>query len=154
AAPDADRLNTQADFAAEVGTRLVASVTIAKLAHLARTAPDDLAHTVSVCLPHDWLNFKLTGNLATDRAEASGRGWGPPGGGRIRRAPLAPACGEEPADLLPLPEVRGPEDPAGALTSAAAAELGLPAGISVGPGTGDNMGSAVGVGAAPGEYVI
>src|SRR5262249_21254482 len=38
--------------------------------------------------------------------------------------------------------------------SAAAAELGLPAGISVGPGTGDNMGSAVGVGAAPGEYVI
>src|SRR5262249_57503653 len=80
--------------------------------------------------------------------------WWSPAEGRIRRDLLALAVGEEHADRLHLPEVRGPEEPAGALTSAAAAELGLPAGIPVGPGTGDNMGSAVGVGAAPGEYVI
>src|SRR5437764_11075725 len=55
AAPDAERLNALADFAQEVGVRLVASITIAKLAHLARTAPEDLARTKAVCLPHDWL---------------------------------------------------------------------------------------------------
>jgi xylulokinase len=153
-APDADRLNMLADFAAEVGSRLVASFTIAKLAHLARTAPDDLTRTASVGLPHDWLNLKLTGVLASDRGEASGSGWWSPAEGRIRRDLLALAVGKEDAARLRLPEVRGPEDPAGALTSAAAAELGLPAGIPVGPGTGDNMGAAVGVGAAPGEYVI
>lgn len=154
AAPDADRLNAMADFAQAVGTRLVASVTISKLAHLARTAPDDLARTVSVGLPHDWLNIKLTGELATDRGDASGSGWWSPAEGRVRRDLLALAVGEEVAERLRLPRVCGPEEPAGALSAGAASELEIPAGIPVGPGTGDNMGSAIGVGAAPGEYVI
>jgi xylulokinase len=154
AAPDADRLNAKADFAAAIGTRLVASVTISKLAHLARTAPDDLARTASVGLPHDWLNFRLTGELATDRGDASGSGWWSPAEGRTRRDLLALAVGEDVAERLRLPRVCGPEEPAGVLSAVAASELGLPTGIPVGPGTGDNMGSAVGVGAAPGEYVV
>ncbi|MEA2511608.1 MAG: xylulokinase [Thermomicrobiales bacterium] len=153
-APDADRLNSLADFATAIGTRLVASITITKLAHLRRTAPNDLARTVSVGLPHDWLNLKLTGELATDRGEASGSGWWSPSEGRLRRDLLALAVGEEHAQRLQLPVVRGPHEPAGALSISAAAELGLPPGIPVGPGTGDNMGAAIGVGAAPGEYVI
>ena len=44
-APDAERLNGLADFAAEVGSRLVASFTIAKVAHLARTDPAALQRT-------------------------------------------------------------------------------------------------------------
>ena len=154
AAPDAERLNEQADFAAAVGSRLVASFTIAKLAHLARTAAADLARTAAVGLPHDWLNFRLTGELATDRGEASGSGWWSPGEGRDRRDLLALAVGAEAAERLRLPAVRGPEEPAGTLTAEAAATLGLPAGIPVGPGSGDNMATALGVGAAPGELVI
>ena len=154
AAPDAERLNALADFGSEVGTRLVASITIAKLAHLARTAPEDLARTTSVALPHDWLNFRLTGNLVTDRGEASGSGWWSPRDGRERRDLLALAVGAETAERLRLPEVRGPEEQAGPLTDDAAAQLGLPAGIPVGPGTGDNMAAALGVGAAPGEIVV
>lgn len=154
AAPDAARLNAAADFAVEVGTRLVSSITIAKLAHLARTAPDDLARTAAVALPHDWLNLRLTGNLATDRGEASGSGWWSPRDGRIRRDLLALAVGEEHAQRLRLPEVHGPNDRIGALTAEAAQVLGLPEDIPVGPGTGDNMAAALGVGAAPGEMVI
>jgi len=71
-----------------------------------------------------------------------------------RRDLLALAAGEEVAQRMRLPEVRGPEEPAGLLTSGAAADLGLPAGIPVGPGTGDNMAAALGVGAGPGEVVI
>ena len=154
AAPDAERLNTMADFGREVGTRLVASITIAKLAHLARTAPEDLARTAAVGLPHDWLNFKLTGNLVTDRGEASGSGWWSPRDGRERRDLLALAVGAETARRLRIPEVRRPEEPAGTLRDEAAAELGLPPGIPVGPGTGDNMAAALGVGVVPGELVV
>jgi xylulokinase len=154
AAPDAERLNGEADFAAEVGSRLVASFTIAKLAHLARTAPQDLARTDAVCLPHDWLNFRLTGNLATDRGEASGSGWWSPRDSSVRRDLLVLAVGKDHARRLQLPEVRGPVETAGTLLPEAARALGLEPGIFVGPGTGDNMAAALGVGAAPGELVI
>jgi xylulokinase len=154
AAPDAERLNAEADFAAEVGSRLVASFTIAKLAHLARTAPDDLARTAAVCLPHDWLNYRLTGALATDRGDASGSGWWSPREGRDRRDLLALAVGETDAQRLRLPEVLAPEASAGTLLPESAAALGLQAGIPVGPGTGDNMAAALGIGAGTGEMAI
>src|SRR5829696_2703314 len=78
AAPDAERLNAMANFGREVGTCLVASITIAKLAHLARTSPEDLARTGAFALPHDGLTLRLTGTLVTDRGEASGSVWWPP----------------------------------------------------------------------------
>lgn len=74
AAPDADRLNGLADFPAAVGLGLVASITIAKLAHLARTEPESIARTAAVCLPHDWLTWRLTGELISDSGDASGSG--------------------------------------------------------------------------------
>ncbi|MGI8476582.1 MAG: FGGY family carbohydrate kinase, partial [Thermomicrobiales bacterium] len=154
AAPDADRLNGLADFSAEVGSRLVASFTIAKLAHLARTAPEELAKNASVCIPHDYLNSRLTGRIATDRGDASGSGWWSPATGRTRRDLLALAIGPDAVNRLSLPEVCGPEEIAGGLTADAAAELGLPPGIPVGPGSGDNPGAAVGVGATANKLVI
>jgi xylulokinase len=154
AAPDAERLNSLADFAQEVGTYLVASITIAKLAHLARTDPGALARLDAVALPHDWLNLKLTGRLATDRGEASGSGWWSPLTGLHRRDLLALAIGDEKAAQIRLPDVCGPNDTIGVLSEEAAHALGLPAGIPVGPGTGDNMAAALGVGARPGELVI
>ena len=154
AAPDAERLNDEADFAAEIGSRLVASFTIAKVAHLARTDPDTMARTAAICLPHDYLNLRLTGSLTTDRGDASGSGWWSPITGEQRRDLLALACGEWDASRLQLPAVRGPEEPARALHDEAANQLGLPAGVPVAAGTGDNMAAALGIGAAPDELVI
>src|SRR5215217_809813 len=146
AAPDAERLNILADFASAVGSRLVASFTMAKLAHLARTAPSELARTDAVALPHDYLNWRLTGQLATDRGEASGSGWWSPAENRIREDLLALAIGEDDAGRIRFPEVRGPEEPAGNVSLEAASQLGIPAGIPVAPGSGDNPAAAVGVG--------
>jgi xylulokinase len=154
AAADAERLNGLADFATEVGSRLVASFTIAKLAHLSRTAHDDLARIEQICLPHDYLNLRLTGALATDRSDASGSGWWSPATSENRRDLLALAAGEVFAARVAIPEVREASETAGTLTAEAAAALGLPAGIPVGPGAGDNAAAAVGIGATPDELVI
>ena len=154
AAPDAERLNCEADFAHAVGSRLVASFTIAKLAHLARIDPEGLERTAAVCLPHDWLNFRLTGVLTTDRGDASGSGWWSPATGEERRDLLALAVGSDRAATLKIPTIHGADEVAGYLTAEAAAVLGLPEGIPVGPGTGDNMAAALGIGATADELVI
>lgn len=153
-APDADRLNGLADFATETGTRLVPSITITKLGHLARTEPDMIARVVSVCLPHDYLNLRLTGRLTTDRGEASGSGWWSSISESYRRDLLALAVGNDVAERLELPEVIGPDEIAGRLSDEAARALGLPAGLPVGAGSGDNSAAAAGIGAEPGELVI
>jgi len=154
AAPDAERLNAEADFAAEVGSRLVASFTITKLAHLARTRPELLPSVDAICLPHDWLTWKLTGNLVTDRGDASGSGWWSPISESPQRHLIELAAGIAFASQVRIPEVLGPNEPAGVLTREAAQFLGLTPGIPVGPGSGDNMGAALGIGAVPGQYVV
>lgn len=154
AAPDAERLNAMADFAAETGSRLVASFTIAKLAHLARTDPGGLARTASICLPHDYVTLRLTSNLISDRSDASGTGWWSPSHGKDRRDLIALAAGDVFAERVRIQRVLGPGELAGTLTSEAAAALGLPAEIPVGPGAGDNAAAALGIGATPDELVI
>lgn len=154
AAADAERLNAVADFAMETGTRLVASVTIAKLAHLARTLPEMLTAIDAICLPHDWLTWKLTGKLVSDRGDASGSGWWSPISESPQRHLLELAAGVAFASRVRIPDVLGPNEQAGALNREAAEFLGLTPGIPVGPGTGDNMGAALGIGAAPGHYVV
>ncbi len=153
-APDAERLNGMADFAAETGTRLVTSITISKVAHLARMRPDLLEQTAAICLPHDYLNLRLTGRMATDRGEASGSGWWSSVTETTRRDLLALAAGADHAKRLRLPDVVGPDEVIGGLSQDAAAALGLRPGIPVGPGSGDNSAAAAGIGAAPGELVI
>ena len=62
-----DELPGGADAWAEaVGLVPVASFTVTKLRWLARNEPDNAARTAAVCLPHDWLTWRLrgTGELA------------------------------------------------------------------------------------------
>ena len=115
---DAEALNAAADFAAEVGTRLVASVTITKLREISRNDPQSLDRANRVGLPHDWLNLQLIGELTTDRGEASGSGWWSTITGEQRRDMLALAIGQEKASRIGLPRVIAP-GPTGAEISAA-----------------------------------
>lgn len=141
-----------AAWAERSGSVPVAAFTITKLAWLATHEPEVLAATERVLLPHDWLTLRLTGAFVTDRGDASGSGW------------WSPASGEVDLDLLRLvadrdwgsmvPEVRGPTEPAGAVTAEAAAGTGLRPGTLVGIGTGDNMAAALGLALEPADVVI
>src|SRR5262249_50032719 len=95
-------------------------------------------------LPHDYVNFRLTGERVAEPGDASGTGYFNPAA-RAYDLERAAAIDERlPGmlpDLLPSGEV------AGHLSSEGAALLGLPAGVPVAAGSGDNMCSAVGSGA-------
>jgi xylulokinase len=159
-APQARRLVEAlgaAAWARACGSVPVASFTITKLAWLAEREPSSWARLARVCVPHDWLTWRLSGRHVTDRGDASGTGWWSPTENRYR------------ADLLSLvdaardwrdalPEVLGPRDAAGVVAPVAARELGA-AGTAlsnaiVAAGTGDNMAAALGAGLGPGDVAI
>jgi xylulokinase len=152
-APDADALRERlgaAEWAERVGVVPVPSFTITRWAWLRRTEPSVAAATRAVRLPHDWIGERLSGRGATDRGDASGTGWWSTRDEDYVDDVLALVE----LDRALLPDVLGPVEPAGEVSAAAATELGLPAGTPVGPGTGDNMGAALGLGLRPGEPVI
>jgi xylulokinase len=134
-------------WADAVGTVPLASITVAKLRWFAEHEPDLADRTQEVVLPHDWLTAQILGSgstagvrLVTDRGDASGTGYWAPSSGAYRTDLLARAFGRG----LGLPDVLAPHEAAGTTAS----------GMVVGPGTGDNMGAALGLGLGPGDIVV
>jgi xylulokinase len=141
-------------WADSTGSVPVASFTITKLAWIAEHEPESLARTARVMLPHDYLTWRLAGAHVTDRGDASGTGWFDPTNG-VHLPALLDAAGVAGADWIGrVPRVLNPTEAAGVITPDAAAVLGLPADVVVGPGTGDNMGAALGLGLRPGDVAI
>lgn len=140
-----DELGGPQAWADAIGSVPVASLTVTKLRWLAEHEPDHALATTAVCLPHDWLTWRLNASsgldaLRTDRGDASGTGYFSPASGQYRPDLIERALGHVPA----LPTVLGPSASAG-LT---------PGGAHLGPGTGDNMAAALGVGASAGDVIV
>src|SRR2546423_189732 len=114
-APDAQWLRQQLDDAAwarACGSVPVASFTITKLSWLHRAEPDAWARLARVCLPHDWLTWKLSGAFVTDRGDASGTGYFSASDDAYRTDLLAIVEGD--ADWVPrLPRVASPTEGVG-----------------------------------------
>jgi xylulokinase len=150
-----------ADLVAEVGAEAyavrtgvvpVASFTATKLRWLRDAEPDHAARVAAVCLPHDWLTWRLRGygpagesergpelsELVTDRSDAAGTAYWSPVTGDYDRDLLERALGHDailPRVLRPAESVPGP-------------------GFLVGPGAGDNASAALGLDARPGDVVV
>lgn len=134
-----------------IGSVPVPSLTITKLAWVAQHEPQALGRATRLMLPHDYLTWRLTGRHVTDRSDASGTGWFDAVANHVVTDLIELAA---PGWRGALPSVLGPKEPTGPLTDAAAAELGLPAGIPVGPGAGDNAAAALGLGLQPGDVAV
>ncbi|HZB83757.1 MAG TPA: xylulokinase [Rubrobacteraceae bacterium] len=104
--------------------------------------PENYSKVTHVLLPKDYVRLQLTGEFATDASDASGtlfldmgsRNWS-----------------SEILDTLEipmewLPKVYEGDERAGQLRRSVAGELGLPEGIPVAAGGGDNAAAAVGIG--------
>ncbi|MDH3678926.1 MAG: xylulokinase [Acidimicrobiia bacterium] len=141
------------EWATRCGSVPTASFTITKLAWLLATAPDIVGGASSVMLPHDYLTWRLSGARVTDRGDASGTGWWSPVAGDYDRQLLGLlGAGRDLAPLLP--RVAGPTESVGEVTSVEARALGLGPNVIVGPGTGDNMAGAAGLGLVPGDVAV
>ena len=113
-----------------------------KLLWLRDTEPESYKRLARLLLPKDYIRLRLTGEAATDASDASGtllldlrtRSWSP----EILEALEI--------DSQWLPQVfEGPEQ-TGSLRPEIGGELGLPAGLPVAAGGGDNAAAAVGLG--------
>lgn len=140
-------------WADSTGSMPVAAFTVAKLAWVAEHEPEALERTAKVCLPHDALTLWLSGEHVTDRGDASGSGWFDPSTGDYLPSALV-AAGLEASWVDLLPRVLGPAEAAGTLSASAAEALGLTTDVVIGPGSGDNMGAALGLGLAVGDLAI
>jgi xylulokinase len=146
AAPGEHGHTGEAAWADACGSVPVAAFTVTKLSWLHRSEPDAWARVARVCLPHDWITWRLAGEFVTDRGDASGTGY------------FSAATDEYRFDLLAivdagvdwttrLPRVLGPIEAAGT-TRAFGSEA------VVAPGTGDNMAAAAALGLRPGEVAV
>ncbi len=129
-------------WAAACGSVPVAAFTITKLRWLRRSEPEVFHRVARVLLPHDWLTTQLTGAVTTDRGDASGTGWWSPHDERYRHDLLALIDDTMRWDDM-LPEVLAPTEAAGKWE-----------GMIVGPGTGDNMAAALGLGLRAGDVAL
>jgi xylulokinase len=128
-----------------VGIVPVASFTLTKLRWLARNEPDNAARVAAVCLPHDWLTWKLSGStdiddIKTDRSDASGTLYWSAATNQYRPDLLELGFGR----VIKTPQVLGPTGIAGH----------LPNGTPLGPGAGDTAAAALGTGALPGDVIV
>lgn len=125
------------------GVPFLPGYTAPKILWLKRHEPANFKKLRHVLLPHDYLNFHLTGSHFMEYGDASGtalmdvrrRAWSKPAIEAIDRR-LA-SC---------LPPLSASHEAAGVLRPALAKKFGLPDGVVVSAGGGDNMMSAIGTG--------
>jgi len=143
------------DLAARTGSTPVASFTSTKLRWLRDNEPENAANVAAVCLPHDWLTWRLRGfgpenpqlsKLTTDRSDASGTGYFSSVTNQYDDEVFAAALGRElgAADVV-LPRIVEPGEAAGTLAGTA---------VPIAGGAGDNAGAALGLGARAGDVVV
>jgi xylulokinase len=127
----------------ETGNAILPGFTASKILWLKRKEPKNFARLATVLLPHDYLNFWLTGNKVMEFGDASGTAMLDVKKRQWSRAVLQAI---DPGLERVLPPVTGSDQPAGTLQESTARELGLSEKVLVSAGGGDNMMGAIGTG--------
>ncbi|WP_431860672.1 xylulokinase [Azospirillum sp.] len=139
------------DLRALTGNRAMPGFTAPKLLWVAAHEPEIFAATAKVLLPKDYLRLRMTGDHASDLSDSAGTLWLDVGQRAWSPAVLA-ATGLTEAHM---PRLHEGSQPTGALRAEVAAEWGVPPGVPVAAGAGDNAAGAVGVGVvAPGSAFL
>lgn len=141
-AAEAAELDADPRFRALTGNIVFAGFTAPKLVWVARHEPAIFARVARVLLPKDYLRLWLTGEAVAEMSDAAGTSW------------LDVAKRDWSDDLLAatgltraqMPRLVEGSDVSGQLRDALATRWGLPHGVVVAGGGGDNAASAVGVG--------
>jgi xylulokinase len=129
----------------ETGNSLPPGFTASKILWIRQNEPKAYQRISSILLPHDYLNFYLTGEKVAEAGDASGTGYFKV---REREWSSSTLTWIDPDRDLSrcLPKLIRSSDAAGALRPALAEEWGMSSGVLVSAGGGDNMMGAIGSG--------
>lgn len=146
-----------------VGSSLVASITITKIAWVAEHEPENASRIAAICLPHDWLGWRIAGHgpveegqeadlqaLFTDRSDASGTGYFDSASNQYRWDLLEMALGRR--DVV-LPQVLEPTQSV-TVADPSIAGRDVPGGCIIAPGGGDNAMASLGLSMEVGDVSI
>lgn len=142
AVAELERAVPRETLVARGGNPAVTGFQLPKLLWLRGAEPENFARTRHVLLPKDYLGFRLTGVMAAEPSDASGtncfhladKAWD----GEV--------LGALGLDTALFPQVVASHDIVGALTKELASTTGLPEGLPVVAGAGDNAAAATGLG--------
>lgn len=138
-----DALGGEGAAIEKIGNRILPGFTAPKILWLKRNEPENFARLKTILLPHDYLNFYLTGERFMEYGDASGtaimdarsRDW---------NSEVIEAIDPSIADCLP--SISASDVPCGQLRPAIAEKYGLSTATLVSSGGGDNMMGAIGTG--------
>jgi xylulokinase len=137
-----DNLGGKAGCIKKLGISLAVGFTASKILWLKRHEPKNFGRTATVLLPHNYLNFWLTGKAAMEFGDASGTGLMDIRRRVWHRQTLA-AVDRSLEDMLP--PLRHPAETLGHIKKPLAEKYGLGR-VLVSSGGGDNMMGAIGTG--------
>ena len=126
-----------------VGNGISPGFTASKILWMKRHEPENFARLRTILLPHDYINFWLTGRKTMECGDASGTALLDVHNRRWSRAAMDAI---DPSVARMLPELIASDDIAGTLRAELAAEFGLSNDVIVSSGGGDNMMGAIGTG--------
>ena len=126
-----------------VGNAMLPGFTAPKIAWLKKHEPKNYKRLATVLLPHDYLNYWLTGNVFMEYGDASGTALLDV---KKRKWSAAAIKAIDPTLADKLPPLISSDQPAGKLSASTAKALGLSTDVLVSAGGGDNMMGAIGTG--------
>jgi xylulokinase len=140
-----NRIGGEQKVVEAIGNQVAAGFTASKILWMLENEPENYDRLVTVLLPHDYINMWLTGECKTECGDASGtayfdvkdRCWSDDMLHAIDPTGKLQSC---------LPEIIESSAPNGIVRNVLAVELGLPKGVIVSSGGGDNMMAAIGTG--------
>lgn len=141
-----ERMGGREEFFRRFGIVPLTGYTVSKLLWLAEREPANFSRIRHILLPHEYLNFWLTGEMRAECGDASGTAFFDVRTRQWSREVLDMIDGGNGNLFAALPKLIDADSLVGPLLPAAAAELGLEPTCVVAAGGGDNMMGAIGTG--------
>jgi xylulokinase len=134
------------------GNSIPPGFTAGKILWMQRHEPENYSRLSHVLLPHDYLNYVLTGQIAMEYGDASGTALMD-----VRKREWCKKVIDaiDPHLIEWLPELNPSDKPVGIVRKNIASELGIGDNVLVSAGGGDNMMGAIGTGnTSPGKVTV
>jgi len=140
-----ERLGGEGATIAAIGNTVAAGFTASKILWLKENEPENYRRLHTILLPHDYLNYWLSGEYSAEHGDASGTAFYDVRNRNWSKDALSAIDQDNDLQAM-LPPLRDPQQPAGRIRPQLAAKYNIPKDVLISSGGGDNMMAAIGTG--------